>query len=487
MHTHLILGGPGAGKTHRLMDILDSELSAGTRPDRIAFVSFTRRAVKEARERVLVRFKLSEHDTPYFRTLHSLAYSLCAFRAEQVLGSNAEHFKELEAYTSTKFSTTIDAGDLSPYSGSIGDRGIFLDNFARVTQTPLVEVARRYGEGIRWNWLQWFSETLKAYKKLHALVDFTDMLESALSCAPIGIDVAIIDEAQDLSRLQWSVARTLFRNAKRVYYAGDDDQAIYKWGGADVEEFLSLDPSTTEVLPKSNRLPDAVYRFSQSIIGRVRKRYRKHFSPSGRAGDVVQHRHYDSIPIHDGGQWLLLARNRIHLRMWEDLARRRGVPYTTRRGGSVNHDDIEAIKIFENLRGGGTASGEQGNTVLKRIGARAKFKKEDVVRFKDIGVADVIWYRVFDGISEKRRAYYLAMLRRGVDISADPRVHIDTIHASKGGEADNVAVITDVTRLTYRHIGDDPDDENRTFYVGVTRAKNTLHILLPQTTRSYKI
>lgn len=72
MHTHLILGGPGAGKTHRLMDILDSELSAGTRPDRIAFVSFTRRAVKEARERVLVRFKLSEHDTPYFRTLHSL-------------------------------------------------------------------------------------------------------------------------------------------------------------------------------------------------------------------------------------------------------------------------------------------------------------------------------------------------------------------------------------------------------------------------------
>jgi len=173
--------------------------------------------------------------------------------------------------------------------------------------------------------------------------------------------------------------------------------------------------------------------------------------------------------------------------MWEDLARRRGVPYTTRRGGSVNHDDIEAIKIFENLRGGGTASGEQGNTVLKRIGARAKFKKEDVVRFKDIGVADVIWYRVFDGISEKRRAYYLAMLRRGVDISADPRVHIDTIHASKGGEADNVAVITDVTRLTYRHIGDDPDDENRTFYVGVTRVKNTLHILLPQTTRSYKI
>ena len=52
------------------------------------------------------------------------------------------------------------------------------------------------------------------------------------------LDVMFVDEAQDLSPLQWAVVRKLAERAKRIYVAGDDDQAIYKWAGADVDYLI---------------------------------------------------------------------------------------------------------------------------------------------------------------------------------------------------------------------------------------------------------
>ena len=65
----LIYGPPGCGKTYTLMKIIEKELEDGTPPDRIAFVSFTKKAIAEARDRAGVNFNLSAKDTPYFRQL----------------------------------------------------------------------------------------------------------------------------------------------------------------------------------------------------------------------------------------------------------------------------------------------------------------------------------------------------------------------------------------------------------------------------------
>ena len=68
----LIFGPPGCGKTYTLMQILKRELENGTDPTRIGFVSFSRKAIAEAKERAASVLNLTDKDLPYFRTLHSM-------------------------------------------------------------------------------------------------------------------------------------------------------------------------------------------------------------------------------------------------------------------------------------------------------------------------------------------------------------------------------------------------------------------------------
>ena len=68
------------------------------------------------------------------------------------------------------------------------------------------------------------------------------------------------------------------------------------------------------------------------------------------------------------------------------------------------------------------------------------------------------------------------MRRRGERVlTASPRIRISTIHKAKGGEADNVALLLDSTKACVESL--DQDSEVRTFYVGATRAKQSLHLI----------
>ena len=69
-----------------------------------------------------------------------------------------------------------------------------------------------------------------------------------------------------------------------------------------------------------------------------------------------------------------------------------------------------------------------------------------------------------------------------------PRINLSTIHGVKGGEQDNVVLLTDLSRNTQRNYENNPDDENRLFYVGATRTKSHLHIIRPKDIyKGYKI
>ena len=87
----------------------------------------------------------------------------------------------------------------------------------------------------------------------------------------------------------------------------------------------------------------------------------------------------------------------------------------------------------------------------------------------------------------KDREYLVACLRRGEDPRAEPRIRIDTIHASKGAEADNVIVMSDISKQSYVGSQIAPDDEHRVFYVALTRAINNLHLVQPQTSMFYRL
>ena len=76
-------------------------------------------------------------------------------------------------------------------------------------------------------------------------------------------------------------------------------------------------------------------------------------------------------------------------------------------------------------------------------------------------------------------------MKEGVDLSQPPKIIIDTIHQVKGGEADNVMLLTDLTRKADVSYWSQRDEERRVFYVGMTRARNTLNIVRSQTDREF--
>ena len=75
----------------------------------------------------------------------------------------------------------------------------------------------------------------------------------------------------------------------------------------------------------------------------------------------------------------------------------------------------------------------------------------------------------------------MAALRRGEKPTKTPRIRLSTIHGAKGGEADNVVLFTDMANRTYKDMQKYTDNERRVFYVGVSRAKSNLNIVIPRT------
>jgi len=66
-----------------------------------------------------------------------------------------------------------------------------------------------------------------------------------------------------------------------MYCAGDDDQAIYRWAGADVDHFINL-PGGSEVLSQSYRIPRSVHRIAEGIAKRIHRRFPKQYKTEGR-------------------------------------------------------------------------------------------------------------------------------------------------------------------------------------------------------------
>jgi len=100
-------------------------------------------------------------------------------------------------------------------------------------------------------------------------------------------------------------------------------------------------------------------------------------------------------------------------------------------------------------------------------------------------LTDEIWHKAFDRVGAQQREYLIACLRRG-EKATKPRIRLSTIHAAKGGEADNVVVFTDISVKTANELYARPDGENRAFYVAVTRTRKNLHIVQPSTSKFFK-
>lgn len=490
----LVLGGPGCGKTTRLLAIVEEELNAGVPASAIAFVTFTKAAATEAKERAAIKFGLDPKvDLPWFRTIHSLAYAKLGIARDEVM--DRRDWKEFGDVVGETLSGTYDATEGAPSGGGreIGDSMLRVVDYAATTLLSLAEAWHHLDEFVDWHRLERFASALRSYKDDSDKLDYADMLlRYGREGEPVDVRVAVIDEAQDLTAAQWAAVRRAFAGAERVYVGGDDDQAIYHWAGADVPQFLGLS-AAPEVLPISWRLPRAVHALSLTVARRITHRYHKAFRPSEREGLIEWHTRPDSIDFREGS-WFLLARNTYMLTKLEALVREAGVNYARRAGPAVNPGHVRSMQIWERLRTGKMpdCSAPEARALLKALD-RPAMQMRELQRYSlemlhvPPALCNAPWSVALTGIPTEAREYYLACLRRGEKLTVPPRIRIETIHGVKGAEADHVLLMTDLSHRTAKSFRTNADNEHRVFYVGMTRALQSLHIVLPQSDLFYSI
>lgn len=502
-----IFGPPGTGKTTTLLNMVDEALEAGTHPHRIAFLAFTRKAANEAKERAAARFELDpKTDLIHFRTIHSLALNMTDIRSEQVM--QEAHFRELSQSIGVSLggSKTANFDDDLPSVVASSDPILGLINLARLRKVSLRRQYNISNLEADWNTVNYVDNCLREYKESMGLYDFTDMLvvfvEGADRFCP-EFDLCFLDEAQDLSPLQWEMAHAIDDHSKRMYCAGDDDQAIYRWAGADVDHFINL-PGGSETLSQSYRVPKAIHSLAEDVVKRISRRFPKKYEPKPEAGNVTRINTITALDMSEGS-WLILSQAGYQLQPVARELKSSGYLFEYRGHRSISEKLSDSVNGWEQLRQGLEVSGEvarkiytfmsTGNRVARGFKKLSGLGDTDLVTMGTLvdsyglrADTSMIWSEAMDKLPDVDRAYITALLRRGEKFNGVPRITASTIHGSKGGEADNVVLFTDLSPAAEKEMRVNPQDMHRVFYVAITRAKANLFIIdAEDVTRSYEL
>ena len=466
-------GPPGTGKTHRLISRAKAYVRVGTPLHKIGYFAFTRKAAKEARERMPIDDKKLEH----FQTLHSFAYNTLGLQEENIM--QPFHYEDLgkQLGIRVKYSDKYNEEEShfltcnDPYFQLIG-RAINRDVSIR-EEFDRNEHDRKQ---IKWSTLKHIHDNLMEYKKQAKLQDFNDIINNVLEKVP-QFDVIFIDEAQDLSPLQWKLYDKLKENSKDVYLAGDDDQAIFAWAGADVERFIK-EPAKEKVLNKSKRISRSVQEESNKPVERISGiRKQKEYLPREYEGECKYISNLGQVDL-TKGKWLILTRTKNQLLELMKELRKKNLYYQSNRGRSYKVRLYKAAKLYTDWTKGKILDEKEEKECKDFMGDEHFNRKSN-------------WYDVFVAAPEKEIRYIRLMLEKGENLDEDARIFMSTIHAIKGGEQDNVILALhqgDKIQKSIKRSVDKRDEEHRVWYVGITRARNNLYKLKAKIKRKeYKL
>ena len=498
-----VFGPPGTGKTTRLLNIVEEEINNGTAVGKIGYFSFTQKAAREAITRAIIKFKLDKKDFTYFRTLHSLAYHHLNLKPGDVMGDL--NYKELSDWLQIKIDnpnkTVNELGISSPK-----DIYLSLIDQAKIQGVSLQNQFMRSNLHLDGGFekLSYVDRGIAQYKKKHTLFDFTDMILEFIKMdnAPT-LDVVIVDEAQDLSFIQWQMVEQLIRKADRAYIAGDDDLAIFNWAGADIGRLKKI-KSKREILNKSYRIPKKVHKIAQKIITSVADRVEKEWQPREEEGKVAYHRSRLNYTMDlTQGTWLILGRTNYLLDQIAEDLKTRGLFFERYNRSSVSEKMLNAIIGWKRIQEGGCIpfrmvkdmyyymSGnnhiEHGYKELRGADEEKDYDHDTLILDHGLNVhKDRPWDYALDTIPDSQKIYINAALQRQKDFNVSKNIKLSTIHAAKGGEADHVMLLTDLPKKVDDNYFLQQDDERRVFYVGVTRAKKSLHVIESESTREFQ-
>jgi superfamily I DNA/RNA helicase len=465
-------GPPGTGKTHKLISRAKAYIRIGTPLDKIGYFAFTKKAAKVARDRMPV----DSDKLYYFRTIHSFAYDQLDLDDTMVMqpkdyvdiGKKLNiKIKYYDKYNKEEiFYLNIE----SPYFKMVG-RAM---NRCTTVEEELDRNEHNKKEIKPWI-LKDLDKNLKAYKDTMEKLDFNDMIEKLLEKDLPKFKVIFIDEAQDLSPLQWKLFDKLKEYADDIYLAGDDDQAIFAWAGADVDRFIQ-EPGKEKVLKYSKRISRAVQEQSELPLEKIRGlRKEKIYYPRDFEGESFRINNLDQLNLLEG-KYLILTRTISRLVDMTKELRKRNLYYQTNKGKSFTVRLYNAIVNYNSWQRGKVLEEKESKDVEEYIGLPMKDWK-----------SDLDWFDAFEKAKIEDRNYIKEMLNNGEDLDAEARIQLSTIHAAKGGEEDNVILCLDLGRKIKQAVKKSDsknDEEHRVWYVGSTRARNNLYMLKAKTRRN---
>jgi DNA helicase-2/ATP-dependent DNA helicase PcrA len=491
----LVLGPPGTGKTETLLRMVHHDLEHGVAPERLAFVSFSRRAIREAVNRV------ARGDLPYFKTIHATAFKLAELTRSDVLGP--VHLHQFGAAMGEAFSAAAprvdptDDGTAPPIydvdEGTFADRVLSLLGLAAARETSLYhEWDTAQLPDLEWEYVERLAADYATFKQRNALTDFSDMI--ADTGGTLDVDVLYLDEAQDTSTAQWSLLRRILPADCRLIIAGDDDQAVYHWSGADVD-FLQRVRGERRVLPVSFRLPRSIKRLADGVTARMHQRTPKVYAPRDAEGVVEWVTGTEYVDVREG-EWLLLARTNAQLAGWRAMARQQGVVYQLPDGRwSWALPAVRAAMAYFHLQRGNGVPRAEVRTLLPFLphGVRTDIAVEylpELCAWEHVLAPGfdraTQWYDACEHMNPDDMLYIRELRQRGESLTKPGRVRISTVHGAKGAQADHVALLTDITQRVEAGAQREPDAELRVQYVGVTRARERLVLVSPVSERAWR-
>lgn len=290
----LVLAGPGSGKTltivNRVKYLIEKQK---VRPEEILVVTFTRFAAAEMKSRLCL--VMGKRDLPVtVGTFHGIYYGILkwAYRMNQEnILSETEKYQILRGVINKERMEIFDEEDfiqdIAAEIGKVKNNRIPLEEF--VSEKCSADAFR--------NIYRNYEQHRKELKK----IDFDDMLVLCYELFQSRPDVlaqwqkkfryVLIDEFQDINRIQYDVIRMLAQPENNLFVVGDDDQAIYGFRGADSELMLGFGkdfPNAKQILLGMNYRSTAnIVQNSLKLIENNVERYSKKLEANREGGSCL--------------------------------------------------------------------------------------------------------------------------------------------------------------------------------------------------------